>query len=75
MGYIYQIVNIVNGKVYIGKTEKTIEERFKQHKIKAATYPNRYLYDAMNHYGYSNFQIKEIEQVNDIDELDNREKY
>ena len=27
MGYIYQITNIVNGKFYIGKTEKTIKNR------------------------------------------------
>lgn len=31
MGYIYQIVNDVNEKVYVGKTELTIEQRWKQH--------------------------------------------
>lgn len=31
MAYIYKIVNRVNQKVYIGKTQGTIEERFKQH--------------------------------------------
>ncbi len=30
-GYIYKISNIINGKVYIGKTEKTIEERWSKH--------------------------------------------
>ncbi|MBR6253163.1 MAG: GIY-YIG nuclease family protein [Clostridia bacterium] len=28
MGYIYKITNKINGKVYIGQTAKTIEERF-----------------------------------------------
>ena len=31
MAYIYQITNDINGKIYIGKTERTIEERFKEH--------------------------------------------
>ena len=31
MGYIYKIVNNINGKVYIGKTDFTIEERWKNH--------------------------------------------
>lgn len=29
MAYIYKIVNDVNQKVYIGKTEQSVEERFK----------------------------------------------
>jgi hypothetical protein len=29
MAYIYKIENDINGKVYIGKTELTIEKRFK----------------------------------------------
>jgi len=32
MGYIYKITNILNGKIYIGQTVKTIEKRFNQHK-------------------------------------------
>ena len=31
MGYIYKITNNINGKVYIGKTTKTVEERWKGH--------------------------------------------
>ena len=33
MAYIYKIVNDINGKIYIGKTSNTVEERFK--------YPNQ----------------------------------
>ena len=29
MAYIYKIENDINGKIYIGKTELTIEKRFK----------------------------------------------
>lgn len=31
MGYIYKITNQINGKSYIGKTERTVEERWKNH--------------------------------------------
>ena len=74
MGYIYKITNKVNNKIYIGKTTLTIEERFEAHKKKALKHPNRYLYDAMNHYGFKNFIIEEIEECAD-ELLNEREIY
>lgn len=74
MSYIYKITNQINGKIYIGKTSKTIDERFKEHIKKAKLHTNRYLYDAMNHYGYHNFSIEKVEECeNDL--LNEREKY
>lgn len=74
MGYIYKITNIVNNKLYIGQTRKTIEERFQAHINKAKQHTNRYLYDAMNKYGYDNFIPSEIEECDDS-LLDEREMY
>lgn len=74
MGYIYKITNIVNNKLYIGQTRKTIEERFQMHIKKAKQHTNRYLYDAMNKYGYDNFIPSEIEECDD-GLLDEREIY
>lgn len=31
MNLIYKITNIINGKSYIGKTSKTLEQRFSEH--------------------------------------------
>ena len=31
MGYIYQITNKINKKIYIGLTTKTIDKRWKEH--------------------------------------------
>ena len=31
MGFIYKITNLINQKVYIGKTERNIETRWKEH--------------------------------------------
>lgn len=73
MGYIYKITNRINGKVYIGQTNlPSIQDRFDSHVKKANCHVNRYLYDAMNHYGVDNFSIEEIEHC-EKDELDERE--
>lgn len=78
MAYIYQIVNDVNGKVYVGKTTlPTIEQRFKQHchDSKSRNKEKRPLYNAMNKYGIEHFHIEELEQVEDISQLEEREIY
>lgn len=74
MGYIYKITNIVNGKLYIGQTRKTVEERFEIHLKNAKKHINRYLYDAMNKYGYDNFVPSLIEECED-NLLDEKEIY
>lgn len=73
--YIYKILNNINGKIYIGKTEKSIEDRWKKHLLCVKNKVNRYLYDAMNKYGIDNFSISEIEKCNSREELNEREKY
>lgn len=65
MGYIYKIINIINNKVYIGKTTISIEKRFKKHIFNAKKKINRYLYDSMNHYGYDKFRIELVEMCDD----------
>lgn len=70
---IYKITNKVNGKIYVGQTKKSVEDRFQRH-IKAAKKKcNRYLYDAMNHYGYDNFIIEAIETDIEKERIDERE--
>ena len=76
MGYIYCITNLINGKQYIGKTQLSINERFKEHcRASRKEYGNRPLYDAMNKYGIENFNIRQLEQVEDETKLDEREIY
>ena len=74
MAYIYKIINNVNQKMYIGKTERSIEQRFKEHCSSCCREDckERPLYRAMNKYGIENFQIKLIEETNFPEE---REKY
>lgn len=74
MAYIYQITNDINKKSYIGKTQFSIEKRFKQHckDSKRRKNQNRPLYRAMNKYGIEHFHIKLLEETNNPEE---REKY
>ena len=76
MGYIYQIVNDVNEKVYVGKTELTIEQRWKQHlrDSKKENIKNRPLYKAINKYGEEHFHISVLEEC-DTKDLSEREIY
>ena len=70
MAYIYQIVNKINGKSYIGKTEYDVNHRWKEH-LRACRYEKnqtRALYRAMNKYGIENFeciQLKETDTPNE----------
>lgn len=76
MAYIYKITNQINGKIYIGKTVKTIQERWKEHSKDCwkERCEKRPLYNAMIKYGIENFAIEEIEQC-DISILNDREIY
>ena len=70
MAYIYKITNTINGKMYIGKTELTIEKRFQQHckDSQRDKMSNRPLYKAMRKYGVEFFSIEEIEETDSPEE-------
>ena len=76
MAYIYKITNIINNKLYIGKTVSTIEKRFTEHikQSKITQTQKRPLYNAINKYGIENFVIEIIEEC-DTREVNEREKY
>ena len=58
MGFIYKIVNKINGMIYIGQTIKSIEERWRHHKQPASNC--RYLKNAFKKYGIDKFDFKII---------------
>lgn len=70
MAYIYQIVNDINQKIYVGKTEFSIEKRFKEHCQDAFRERNekRPLYSAMRKYGVEHFYIELIEETDNPEE-------
>lgn len=76
MAFIYKITNDVNGKVYIGKTNYSIEKRFKEHCRDAIRErcEKRPLYSAMRKYGFEHFHIEQLEEVS-LDDASERERY
>ena len=55
MGIIYQCINLINNKIYIGQTIRTLEERQKEH-LKKAINDGTYFHNAILKYGKENFQ-------------------
>lgn len=76
MPYIYKITNKINGKMYIGKTIFTVEQRWKEHQkdSRRRDFEKRPLYSAIKKYGIENFSIEEVEEC-PIEILSEREKY
>lgn len=68
---IYKIVNLINGKVYIGQSDR-LNEREREHfyRLDRNEHHNEHLQRAFNKYGKDNFIFECIEET---DDLDNRE--
>ena len=71
---IYKITNTVTNKFYIGKTIKSIEERFRRHKYNSVT-SQTHLHRSMRKHGEEVFIITLLESVVNTKELDSREIY
>lgn len=75
MAIIYKIYNDINDNVYIGETIRTLEQRWKQHKINSQDLSIvGHLQLAMRKYGLENFHIEEIEKCADEKRFE-RERY
>lgn len=75
MYYIYKIINLVDNKIYIGKTIHSIENRFKAHLANAKKGCDSHLYNAMRMYGNNKFIVEELDNTDDLDHLNELEKY
>jgi hypothetical protein len=71
---IYIIKNKINDKVYVGKTSKSIDERFKAHIKDCVKFSHRKLYKDMIEFGCENFYIENLDTTdnnNSASELEN----
>ncbi len=66
LGSIYLITNKVNGKKYVGRTIKNIQERLKQH-LRNATKGTCRLSQAIINFGQENFEISNLDKANWLD--------
>lgn len=69
---IYKITNQINGKIYIGKTEQTLEQRWARH-LQDVGVVNRPLYNAIAKYGKENFALCVLEHCTSEQELCEKE--
>lgn len=63
---IYTITNIINNKMYVGKT-KNFQKRKNEHflALRKNIHNNQYLQNAVNKYGIENFKIEILEECNE----------
>lgn len=73
---IYQIKNLVNGKIYIGSSVK-IKDRWSQHisQLSKNKHHSKHLQSSWNKYGQSNFEFSIIEIINDLNIILEREQF
>lgn len=79
MKYIYKITCKNTGKIYIGKTESSVESRWKEH-CRAAKLPSHSDYNfpfhrAIRKYGSDSFIVEIIDKTESSNELKEKEKY
>ena len=84
MGYIYKATNLINGKMYIGQTRQSLEERIRKHYVKAKAlaehtksgeeYKGSIFLKALNKYDKDDWDWEIIEEVNN-ELLNDREIY
>lgn len=71
---IYLIENVVNGKRYVGKTKRTVKERFEQH-VRDSVRSDLPLHLAIKKYGCDQFAVSVLEECYDNDHANERERH
>ena len=75
MSIIYKITNLANGMVYIGRSNKTLEEAWTSHRYEGGqATPKRLIGQAIKHFGIDQFAYETIEEC-DATELRARHKH
>lgn len=72
--FIYKITNLINNKIYIGKTKHLIYKRWRQH-IESSHNPKVAIHYAIRKYGENNFKINVIMKCRTFKELNENEKF
>ncbi len=75
MGIIYCAQNLVNQKIYIGKTMRSFEERKREHKGDAERRINNHFYNAIKKYGFNIIDWCILAKEDDEEKLYMLEKY
>ena len=71
---IYEAVNSVNGKRYVGKTGRTLSERIKEHAQQSARGSSFCFHEAIRKYGISAFCFRVLDVADDPFQLTEKER-
>jgi len=74
--FVYLVTNLIDGKMYVGKTEKPISVRWRTH-LKNAKQPKcrqEYLYRAIRKHGSENFSVQQLAEATSVENLNQFEK-
>lgn len=72
--WIYKITNLLNNKVYIGQTIRTVQSRWRRHILDAKNNKlNTHFARAIRKYGEENFSVEIIDTANSAEELTQKE--
>ena len=69
-GVVYLIINLVNGKKYVGQTIKTVAKRFNEH-----SHEKTFIGRAIRKHGKENFRYGVIKSCASKSEMDYWEKF
>lgn len=73
---IYLAVNNINGKVYVGQTILSLNERIGDHRRKSNIHNSKsYFHSAIRKYGFDSFQWLIIDKAANRNELNNKEMF
>ena len=72
---VYKITNDINGKIYVGQTIGTLQNRWRGHLSKAKNGCSFALHNAIRKYGSEHFHPEVIDIACSHDELDKKEAY
>lgn len=78
-GYLYKVINKINGNIYIGITTRSIKKRWEEHIKDSFNYYSRsynyHFHRAIRKYGIENFIIEQLDKAYSLEELKNQEIY
>ena len=74
-GIIYRVINLLDKKVYIGRTIRTLEERKRGHFGSLKRQGYYHFHAALVKYGKKNFKWEEIDRADSMLSLNEREIY
>lgn len=72
---IYKVENKINGKIYIGKTIKSLIIRKNAHKQEAKRLSPYYFHQAIRKYGFENFEWEILQFSFNLEKLNSLEKF